>query len=142
MKEKRNPAGKGPILYNVLRIIVVLGWLAFFFYNLYLVRLLGNNYIDDPSDFILFESEAQREAYRKQMSYTPGYNSDWIDEAALVQQCKPMIYFKDFYFKRIDPMVRLLLVLIVLTIAIRIPYEDWKRAAEKIEKLGERFKDE
>ena len=145
-------AGKGPIIIMILRILVALGWLAFFIYNFYLWKLLVNDYGEDPSSFVFFESEQDRTAYKENsLALNPAnyFNTDWIDRAALVDQCRPMIYFKDFYFNKIDPIVSLMFLLVVLTIAIKIPINEWiaaktkiKKTIEKIEKDSEEEEDE
>lgn len=122
-----------------LRIIVIIGWISFFIYDLYLIRLLGNEYNKDPSNFVFFEDDQQRQAYKTTIPYL---NSDWIEEASLVAECKPMIYFKDFYFQRIDPFVKLSIILIILTLVLRVSPSEWKDMGKKIEKLSEKIEDD
>ena len=131
-------AGKGPIIIKILRIFVALGWIAFVLYNLHLVKSLGQDYTRDPSDFVFFNSSDHREAYRS----TQVYSSAWIDEASLMDQCKPMIYFNDFYFDKIDPIINWMFLLIVLTIAIRIPVSEWKMFRSKLKKISEKLEDD
>ncbi|KKM21199.1 hypothetical protein LCGC14_1637810, partial [marine sediment metagenome] len=94
-------------LYLGLRIIVIIGWLAFFFYNLYLVRFMGQEYIADQSNFVFFDDEQHRTAYKSTLNYQA---SDWVDDASLISDCKPMIYFNDFYFDKINPFVILVMI--------------------------------
>ena len=140
MEGKRILAGKGPIIIKILRILVALGWLAFFIYNLYLVRFLGNEYIKDPSNFVFFNDEQQRIEYKMYDESVMG--SEWIDRASTLDQCRPMIYFNDFYFDKLDPIWNWIYLLIILTIAIRIPYAEWMQMKSKIEKIAEKLEDD
>ncbi len=125
-------------IYLALKILVAAGWIAFFFYNLYLIRFLGNEYTEDPSNFVFFEDEEQRAEYKKQLLYQP---SAWVDDASLMNQCRPMIYFNDFYFDKLDPVFHWMLLLIVLTIAIKIPYAEWMQMKSKVEKITDKLED-
>lgn len=127
-------------IYLLLRIVVIIAWLTFFGYFLMITKQLGTDYNNNPADFVFFDDENQRIEYAEQVKPEDIYNSAWIQEASLVSDCKPMIYFNKFYFEKIGPVIKALAVLIVMTIFISIPWEDWLRTKQKIEKLGEKFK--
>ncbi|HEC66671.1 hypothetical protein LCGC14_1849320 [marine sediment metagenome] len=122
-------------IYWGLRILVIIGWLTFFFYNLHVVRFLGQEYNKDPSNFVFFDSEQHRESYKTTIIFP----KPWIDEASLIGQCKPAVYMNDFYFSKIDPILRWVFLLIILTIAIRIPPEEWVAMKDKINKWGDKI---
>ena len=122
-----------------IKIALIIGWSAFLVYNLYLIRLLGNEYNKDPSNFVFFEDEMQRQAYTTNILYQ---NSNWIQEASLVNECKPMIYFKDFYFNKIDPFVRWSGLLILLTLISNIPIGEWRSLRKKINIIDKKLEDD
>ncbi|MCH8328832.1 MAG: hypothetical protein IIB81_00390 [Nanoarchaeota archaeon] len=126
-------------VYLLLRIIVIIGWLTFFGYFLMITKQLGTDYNNNPADFVFFDDEKQRIEYADQVKPSM-YSSAWIQEASLVTDCKPMIYFNKFYFEKIEPVIKALVVLIVMTIFISIPWKDWLETKQKIEKPGEKFK--
>lgn len=126
-------------VYLLLRIIVIIGWLTFFGYFLMITKQLGTDYSNNPADFVFFDDEKQRIEYADQVKPSM-YSSAWIQEASLVTDCKPMIYFNKFYFEKIEPVIKALVVLIVMTIFISIPWKDWLETKQKIEKPGEKFK--
>ena len=127
--------------YNILRIIVLIGWISFLFYSLYLVRYLGNDYIRDPSNFVFFNDEQHREAYYI-VDSTLVYNTDWISKASLIDQCRPMIYINDFYFNKVDLFVKLSALLILLTLFLKTDPREWRDMGKKIEKFSEKFEDD
>ena len=126
-------------VYLLLRIIVIIGWLTFFGYFLMITKQLGTDYNNNPADFVFFDDEKQRIEYAEQVMPSM-YSSAWIQEASLITDCRPMIYFNKFYFEKIEPVIKALMVLIVMTIFISIPWKDWLKTKQKIEKLGEKFK--
>ncbi len=126
-------------IYQGLRIIIVLGWIAFFVYNLYMIRFLGQEYQRDPSNFVFFDNAQDREAYKTTIPYG---NSDWIKETSLVGQCKPMIYFNDLYFNKIAPFIKLAGLLVLLTLISRIRPGEWISLGKKIEKFSEKLEDD
>lgn len=124
-------------IYLALRILVIIGWVGFFFYNLYIVKFLGSEYNNDPSNFVFFEDEENRQAYRASLNVYA--DASWIDQASLVNECKPVIYFNDFYFEKIDPFIKLVMVLILLTLIIRIDFDEWKNIIKKFKKVADRL---
>ena len=135
MERKWILSGKGPIIIKILRIIAALGWIAFFIYNLYLVKFLGNEYNKDPSNFIFFDDEQHRVEYKASLNYRSFAASGWVDDASLISQCRPMIYVNDFYFNRLAPIINWFYLLIVLTIAINIPFAEWINLNLKLKRL-------
>ncbi len=129
-------------IFFALKILIAIGWVAFFIYNLSMVRFVGNEYNKDPSNFVFFDDQQHKEAYKQTYSQSPIGPPAWIDEASLTTQCKPAVYMNDFYFNKIDPVVRWMFLLIILTIAIRIPFPEWRQMNTDLQKLSEKFGDE
>ncbi len=128
-------------VYLLLKIVVLIGWITFFIYNIAIVRQLGQDYNNNPADFVFFDDEQHRTAYKE--SITPNiYRNLWIDEASLVTDCKPMIYVNNFYMNKIDPLIKGVLVLIIMTIFISIPFGDWRETKKKIDKFADKFKED
>lgn len=131
--------GKGHIVWKILKIFVFIGWLAFLLYVLYIIRLMGSEYAADPSNFVFFEDEQQRVAYRSTLLYG---NQDWVEQASLIDQCKPLVYLNDFYFSRIDLFIRLTMLLILLTLITKIDLAEWKIFKGKFDKFADKLEEE
>ncbi len=118
-------------MWKVLKIIVFAGWILFFMWNLKLAKYFGTEYNKDPSNFVFFENEMDRQAYKTNIYQG---NLQWVDQASLIDQCKPMVWFNDFYFEKIDPLVTYFAVLILLTLISRI---DPKEAIDSFDKFAD-----
>jgi len=130
---------KGPILLKIARILLILGWITFFFWNFYLWIYTANEYKEDMSNFVFFENEKDREEYRASMLIV---EPAWISRASLVDQCRPMIWVKDFYLQKVRPFIYFSGALILLTLIFRIPFDELKEKGKKIEGFFKKFQDE
>ena len=134
---------KGPILLKIARILLILGWITFLFWNVYLWKYTVNEYNDDQSNFVFFEDEQDRDTYRaSRLLINPFYDPAWISRASLVGQCRPMIWFKDFYLQKVRPFIYFSVALILLTLILRIPFAEHGRTFKKIDKFFKKFQDE
>lgn len=125
--------------FRILRIFLLIGWIGFMAWNFYLWTFLLKQYDQDPSSFVFFESEKDREQYKESRSkLNPGLQGyEWIDQVSLVDQCRPMIYFKDFFLDKVKPFIILTFLLIILTLIYRLgpeEIEDMKKLVDKFDK--------
>ena len=124
-------------IYFGLKTIIIIGWIVVFIFNIHIINTLKQDYKDDPANFVFFNSEQHREAYRASINYRMAYNTGWIDDASLVSECRPVVYLYNFYFNHIDRMVKFTILLILLTLLIKIPWNDWKTFRERLKRAGE-----
>lgn len=126
-----------------LRILVIIGWISLLLYSLSLVRYLGTEYQKDPSNFVFFEDEEDRESYRASMRYKPSvYGYGWINNTSLISECKPAIFINDFYMQRVDPFIWLAFGLVVLTIISKLTPAERQEIKERLSRTAERLDQE
>lgn len=121
------------IFFKILRIIVLIGWISFFAYNIYVAKYLGNQYLAHPDNFIMFPNETERSNYYESLSVLS--DREWVKEANLASECRPMLFFNDFYFQKIYPVQNWMLLLILFTIVIRTEPDEWSKLIKKLENL-------
>jgi len=142
MTEKKILTGKGPIIWKILRLFVILGWIGFLFYNLHIWKFILAEYGRDPSNFVFFESEQDRQDYKQSQlnTFNPSLygNNTWIERTSLVDQCRPMLYFQDLFFDKIKPFINYSALLILVTLIIRIRPDEWKGMISKLKKISEK----
>jgi len=138
IKSKNFPVNTSKII-KILRLFVIIGWLAFFVYDLYLVRYLGNQYYKDPSNFIMFDDEQHRQAYKSRPSFN--LKDEWIDQASLRKDCRPLDFINDFYFDKVDRFIKLSCLLLLLTLISRLDPAELKRWGAKIGKISDKIED-
>lgn len=127
-------------IYTILRIFVAIGWVSFFFYNLYIANYLGQEYLKDKSNFVMFESEQQKHDYLE--SLPPYADISWVNDVSLTDECKPMLFFNDFYFNKIKPLLPYMAILILITIGIRTTPREWREIGNKFNDITQKIEDE
>lgn len=112
---------KKKIFFKILWIVLIIGWIGFIAYNFYLWTYILKEYQRDPSNFVFFKDELQREQYKltkNKIVSDPGYS--WVDDVSLMDQCRPMLYFQDLFSEKIQRFIYFTFILILLTLIYRL----------------------